>query len=147
VNKALLILSIVIFLITYSIGLTLYGPFGRHSYEASAQHIQELEQILQDAHNISDQLEDRKQMLENPHWIRYMAQRYGYVLPGDTIIVYPEKQLEQIQPFHMPSLPVREPPDTVYTNTLIMAVSAGIALLFYLLSLVLLLLWRRSLKD
>jgi hypothetical protein len=47
----------------------------------------------------------------------------------------------------MPSLPVREPPDTVYTNTLIMAVSAGIALLFYLLSLVLLLLWRRSLKD
>jgi hypothetical protein len=76
-----------------------------------------------------------------------MAQRYGYVLPGDTIIVYPEKQLEQIQPFDMPSLPVREPPDTVYTNTLIMAVSAGIALLFYLLSLVLLLLWRRSLKD
>jgi cell division protein FtsB len=147
VNKALLILSTAIFLIIYSIGLTIYGPFGRHNYDASAQHIQQLEQILEEARNVSDLLEDRKQMLENPHWIRYMAQRYGYVLPGDTIIVYPERQLEQIQPFHMPSLPVRETPDTVYPNTLILAVSAGIALLFYLLSVVLLLLWRRSLKD
>jgi hypothetical protein len=146
-KKALVIISVNIFLILYSAGLTIYGPFGVKNFEASEQYKETLTEIRDEVSSTRELLVDRKQMLENPHVIRYMAQRYGYVLPGDTIVVYPERDLSQIEVEigagyrNVPSLDKKQ---IGYSNQLILGVSFAIAALFFLLSSLLYYMYKRS---
>ena len=65
--------------------------------------------------------------------IAAMAQRYGYILPGNTLVIYPEDAAESRRTAEV--LPSVDRELEQVDSSLLLLISLGVSLLFFLLGL------------
>lgn len=89
-KNALLLLSISISILSYSLGIVLFGTYGYLNHTVYEQRLDLLNEQLIEKNNLHDSLLEEKRHLENTRYVKYLSQKYGYVSEHEELIFLPE---------------------------------------------------------
>lgn len=91
-NKVMIIASVCISLLCYSLLLTVYGPHGLKAYELELAHMERLGQTQQEAEQELSRLEDQlTKISEDSGYRKGLGSYYGYSNQEDLTIFLPEE--------------------------------------------------------
>ncbi len=131
-NKPHILLSIAISLLVYSIGLTLYGSFGVINTNKELEKQEQLIIMLQDVSVENTELTLEYERLQDPEYISNLAKEYG-LTGGETIIYLPAHNEDaEVTPTRIIHTIATDEANKV-SNTLLLAISALIGFLFFLI--------------
>ena len=128
-NKALILTSIAISLLIYSLGLMIYGPFGLIGTRLLEEEQTYLESRLEGVEEEHRELETERQRLSDDEYVQALAQEYGNTA-GERVIFFPgagEDQDQTVPDAGERTFSREAPP----SNTLLIAVSAAVGLIVF----------------